>query len=914
MTQPGRIEALFSRALAISDEDGNAGARREFVRSAAEDDVEFDMVMTLLRVHASSGDFLADGDDAHADAGAHDIETRDPGDRIGQTIGRYRLESIAGEGGFAVVYRARNTEVDASAVALKLLKPGLDSRAVLARFSAEQRVLARLEHEGITRITDAGQSADGLPWFAMDFVNGLPITDFADMRRLSIDQRLVLFRRVCAAIQHAHQKGIIHRDLKPSNVLTADDDGNGEPIPKIIDFGIAKAAHADDPALTRSVAGTIFGTPQYMSPEQAAGNPDAIDVRSDIYSLGIILFELLTGSTPRQSDTLRSAGSAGLYEAIRSSEIPRPSSRVESWTVPGTDSNVNPFRLRGTDQRRLVRQLRGDLDLIVRTATRTEPGERYASVSEFAEDIRRVQQEEPILARRPSAGYLIRRFVARHRAAVIAASLVVATLCVAVVGMSIANLRLSAAQDDLIATNNRLHDVTRFQSERLAELSPEVFGGTIRRELDTLAADPEMESRLEQLNFTTLARNVLSHELMQPTEDAIRREFDADPITRGQLLQSHASLLSNFGLYDDAAEPQTEALALRRDHHPADSDEYVESVMAHANLLVKRQDFDAASSLLTTALAEFEGARGTLDDPSAYRMKGRLASFGIPQGRTAEILPDLEAAAAGLRRTLGDTHSITMQTRGNLATAYMEAQRFDDAIALYDELRPHYPRERERDRRRWIAAEMNRSLAFARAGKLTESDDALRETLAHARSMLGDQHPITAQVMNTAGLVRNAIGKREEAADLLWESARVQRATYGSDHQQSILAATNAGVNFVQLGDPGRGLQLCRAAFESSNRVREKIDPRVIATATLNYGFAMASNDESRAGLVHVDEAWNILRARPIPDPSMLQQCVTTAIEILGGVESDDTFDPQRSRWTARQDEVTAMQTKAVTP
>ncbi len=391
-------------------------------------------------------------------------ETRREGE--GDMIGRYKLLQQIGEGGFGTVFLAEQSQPVKRQVALKVIKPGMDSKEVIARFEAERQALALMDHSHIAKVHDAGTTEGGRPYFVMELVKGVPITKYCEENHLDTRERLELFTDVCAAIQHAHQKGIIHRDVKPSNILVPLHDG--KPMVKVIDFGIAKAIGME---LTEKTFFTqhdrMLGTPQYMSPEQAEFHPLAVDTRSDIFSLGVILFELLTGSTPLDGHQLRNATYAEMQRLIREVIPPKPSTKLAEASA------VSP------------RSLRGDLDWIVLKALEKDPARRYESAGAMAEDLQRFLQHKPVEARSPRMAYLMMRFTRRHRGPVFAGAALLVMLILGGAGTSVGmkraldskaelehkNAELDQQKLELVDTKQRLAGLLESNQRMLGEIS-----------------------------------------------------------------------------------------------------------------------------------------------------------------------------------------------------------------------------------------------------------------------------------------------------------------------------------------------------------------------------------------------------------------------------------------------------------
>src|ERR1700733_1220287 len=346
-----------------------------------------------------------------------------PSENVGSVIGPYKLLQQIGQGGFGVVYMAEQEKPVRRVVALKIIKPGMDTGQVIARFESERQALALMDHANIAKVLDAGATASGHPYFVMELVKGVPITEFCDKNHLTLAPRLKLFVDVCHAIQHAHHKGIIHRDIKPSNVMVTLQDG--VPVVKVIDFGVAKATVQKLTERTLFTAyGQMVGTPEYMSPEQAEMSGLDIDTRSDVYSLGVLLYELLTGTTPLESVRLRAAGYAEMQKMIREEDAPRPSTRLSSLG----DSAAVLAGNRGLDVKRLTQLLSGDLDWVVMKALEKDRNRRYGTPGSFAEDVERYLSDEAIQARPPSTAYRLKKLVQRNRGAVFTAAIVALAL------------------------------------------------------------------------------------------------------------------------------------------------------------------------------------------------------------------------------------------------------------------------------------------------------------------------------------------------------------------------------------------------------------------------------------------------------------------------------------------------------
>jgi WD40 repeat protein/serine/threonine protein kinase/Tfp pilus assembly protein PilF len=454
MSAPTFNEAdIFNAARRIEDPE----ARRRYVQEACGEDLALaDRVEALLGAHAEDASFL-DAPTEVVGARLGDSNGEAPGTRIGP----YTLLRSIGGGGMGNVFVAEQTQPVHRQVALKVIRPGLDLGLVLARFEAERQALALMDHPHIAKVLDAGTTAHNRPYFVMELIAGVPITEYCDRERLSVRRRLELFVPVCQAVQHAHQKGVIHRDIKPSNVLVALYDG--QPVPKIIDFGVAKAAAAkltEETLVTEF--GSVVGTLEYMSPEQAEPDQADIDTRSDIYSLGVMLYELLTGTTPLRGERLRGVALLDALQSIRAGDPPRPSARL------GTNEELDAIAARrGVEPKKLIRLVSGDLDWIVMKCLEKDRTRRYETANGLARDIERYLHDEPVAAGPPSAGYRLRKFAQRHRTALATAGAFVLLLVAATLASTWQAIRATLAETK--AQEERQQAVTNLYHARVEE-------------------------------------------------------------------------------------------------------------------------------------------------------------------------------------------------------------------------------------------------------------------------------------------------------------------------------------------------------------------------------------------------------------------------------------------------------------
>ncbi|HEY4301825.1 MAG TPA: serine/threonine-protein kinase [Candidatus Didemnitutus sp.] len=646
MIDPAEKEALvFGEALLVPPAD-----RARYLDGAcAGDDALRRRIVALLTAHESAGAFMAPAPGGQDPAGpAHS-------DRPGARIGRYKLLQELGEGGCGVVWMAEQEEPVRRRVALKVIKLGMDTKSVIARFEAERQALALMDHPGIARVLDAGATDSGRPFFVMELVAGVPITRYCDERNLSTRERLALFVPVCQAVQHAHLKGVIHRDLKPSNILVTLHDG--EPMPKVIDFGIAKATQGRLTDLTLFTAFEQFiGTPAYMSPEQAEISGIDVDTRSDIYSLGVLLYELLTGRPPFDPKTLVEAGLDEIRRVIREVEPARPSTRLD--TLEDSD-RTKVARQRGTAPAQLAILLRGDLDWIVMKALEKNRTRRYETATGLALDIQRHLQNEPVFARPPTLGYRVGRMMRRHRVAFGATAAVAAALIAGTAISTVQAVRARRAEEQAAIERTRARE-----QQAKAEDLLEFMLGDLRTQLARVGRLDVLES---------VGDRAMAHFSAQPPaamDDATLSRYTKALIQIGELRmdqQRYADAATAFGEAHDRAI----ALVGRR---PGDGDRIFlrgQSEYWRGFVFWQQGDLTRAAEWMTryhdtcVALAAIDGSRPAWRSELAYG-NHNLAVLNKERG-------DYAAASAGFAAELAALESMASASPDDPEIFFREA-------------------------------------------------------------------------------------------------------------------------------------------------------------------------------------------------------------------------------------------------
>ncbi|MCB1185109.1 serine/threonine protein kinase, partial [bacterium] len=589
-----------------------------------------------------------DGEDDEGDGAPQPAATAD----VPEAIGPYRLRERIGSGGMGDVYLAEQTAPLQRTVALKIIKPGMDSREIIRRFERERQALAAMDHPHIAKVFDAGMAANGRPYFVMEYVAGEPITAWCDRRRLGNAARLELFRQVCAGVQHAHQKGIIHRDLKPSNVLVTEVDGR--PQPRIIDFGVARAVErdADTGATLFTEDGRLVGTPEYMSPEQASLGGGAVDTRTDVYSLGVLLYELIVGRLPFEPETLRLAGVAEIQRILREVDPPRPSARLA--TLAG-EADIGDNR--ATPAAALRRQVSGDLDWIVMKALAKEPQRRYDTAAAFADDIGRHLAHEPVQAGPPGLGYRAGKFVRRHRGGVTAAALVAAALLAGLAGTTWQSVQATRARDEARRQAEIARAVNAFFIDTFGHRDPLQTGGetglSVAEAMDRAAAripaayadDPALELELRRVVGRSYMRLGAWAQAQEHLDRAWALTAAAPAVPRLGLMRELGELARDRGDLALAARWFAAVDSALADQPRPDVAERIENLHLRGTVARLAGDLAAADSLLALAAAVRDSLPAAERDPNLGLDSDR-ADLLVARGETAAADSAFAAFAA----------------------------------------------------------------------------------------------------------------------------------------------------------------------------------------------------------------------------------------------------------------------------
>ncbi|MBM4107585.1 MAG: tetratricopeptide repeat protein [Phycisphaerae bacterium] len=852
----------------------------------------------------------------------------------GTRIGPYKLLQLIGEGGFGSVFMAEQEKPVARKVALKVIKLGMDTRQVVARFEQERQALAILDHPNIAKVFDAGATETGRPYFVMELCTGEPIDAYCDRNNLSIHERLELFAQVCQAVQHAHTKGIIHRDIKPSNVLVSAQDG--QPSAKVIDFGIAKATAA---RLTEKTVFTehrqIIGTPEYMSPEQAEGSLD-IDTRTDIYALGVMLYELLTGSTPFSSRELRSAAYAEIQRIIREVEPPKPSTRLSQ----NTDTIASVAARRRTEPRKLGTIIRGELDWIVMKALEKDRQRRYETANGLAMDIRRYLSGEAVVAAPPSRAYRFRKFIRRNRPQVIAAALVALALVAGLAGTAWqakvasdravasrkAEAEARAARDAEKERADQLKKVSDFQAGMLGQIDTkkagidlmadvrERFASALEQagvpEAEHAARVNALQQELVRVNATDTAAAMIDRTILKPAIKTIDEQFKDDPATDAGLRQALATLYQSIGLYPAAFPLQESALATRRRVMGEGHLDTLTSINNMGFLLQAQGKLDQAGPYYREALEKRRRVLGE-EHPDTLGSINNMGFLLQAQGKLDQAGPYYREALEKLRRVLGEEHPDTLQSINNMGALLQSQGKLNEAEPYLLEALEKRRRVLGEEHPDTLASINNMGVLLRAQGKLDQAEPYYREALEKSRRVLGEEHPNTLVSIAWMGVLLRAQGKLDQAEPYYREALEKNRRVLGEEHPNTLAFTGNLGRLLQLQGKHQDAIELllpveptARKAFTGGNAPRLGMLLTTLGRARVGVGydaerFALAEANLLEAHAIHVDA-----KDRGPAHKDTLE-CVQGLVELYKAwhaAEPEKGYDTRAAEWQGTPD------------
>lgn len=753
-------EDLFAAALALPSTERDAYLKRA---CSADSDL-LNRLMSLVAAFGGATSFVT--------GGAPSVSGTD-------RIGPYRLLRELGEGGCGIAYLAEQATPVKRQVAVKIIKPGMDTKAVIARFEAERQALALMDHPNVAKVFDAGTTHVGRPYFVMELVRGIKITEFCSQSRLSVEERLSLFTQVCQAILHAHQKGIIHRDIKPSNVLVTMHDGL--PLIKVIDFGIAKATQGrlTDQTLHTDVD-QIVGTPAYISPEQTEPAQSAVDTRSDIYSLGALLYELLTSQTPFDARELAQVGIERLRELLRTEEPPLPSRRLSS--IDGEFLT----RISAGSGAKLAKQFRDDLDWIVMQCLEKEPSRRYQTVSELTADLHRYLRHEPVLARPPSVIYAIRKLARRNRVAFASAILAVA-LALFITAFAIA----MTIQSQRIATERDHAELERRRAQQVSNVVMNVFA----------IADP----------FQNFGNEVSAIGLLDQAARSITHELSDQPVPRARLLQAVGRGYMRRGEFKQSLEYLRDAVRVLSQLDGAENETLIAMIDLSFSLRISG-DLNGAHESLARGerLARERGLERSAGYAKLLLNRGRIE---ILEGRILKARSDYEKSLQLYQQVVGGRSIEVAEVLSELSEIltwnddHADAERLARrSIAIYDASAPSMHPDR-------VTAELRLAQVLYLQNQLDDAGVLLVEALRKTTQLFGHQSTHVVDALDMLAIVRYAQRRFGEAEQLSVEALNTSRVVFGEKHALTASMITTLARTLIELRKFAEAESLLREAL-----------------------------------------------------------------------------------------------------
>ncbi len=738
-----------------------------------------------------------------------------PDEAVGQTLGRYKLLERVGEGGCGVVYVAEQTEPVRRRVALKVIKLGMDTKQVVARFEAERQALAMMDHPNIAKVLDAGTTDVGRPYFVMELVRGIKITDFCDQANLSTKERLDLFIKVCQAIQHAHQKGIIHRDIKPSNILVTLHDG--VPVPKVIDFGIAKATEG---RLTDNTVYTqlhqFIGTPAYMSPEQAEMSGLDIDTRSDIYSLGVLLYELLAGSTPFDPKELMSQGIDAMRKTIREKEPQRPSTR---FATLGADQLTTTAKRRSADTSKLLHQLQGDLDWIVMKCLEKDRQRRYETANGLAADITRHLTNEPVIARPPSAAYKFQKAYRRNKGVFAAGAAVAVALVFGIIVSAWQAVRATRAEAQALV------EKAQAQKEKANALTEKANAqGALQFIQEDVLSQASPGSQPD--------RELTVRALLDRIGGRLDRATGRPPLVEASIRQTLGSIYTELGDYAKAIEHYEAALRVQLQH-------------------LGESHLDTLRSLNGLATARWLGGETTLAEP--------LTRQGLEASRQA----------------LGEKHPLTlqfMQTRAFVLLLLAETP-WTEVEALYLRTLALHREVLGPDDPGTLRLIYGLSLGYIYHLQPAKAESLLVDGLDRSRRALGEKHPTTSSLTVLLAIADEMLNQLEKAETMALRAVELRRSTLGEDHLLTLSAVCKLAQTYVRQQQFDKAEPLTEQVLNLSRRL--PVEKSVFSAGNLgSLGWAYLEQGDVGQAAILCDLASQTMRRNPTFNPVASPQII----------------------------------------
>jgi non-specific serine/threonine protein kinase/serine/threonine-protein kinase len=768
----------------------------------------------------------------------------------GLVIGPYHLLELIGEGGMGEVWLAEQRKPVRRRVALKLIKAGMDTREVVLRFESERQALALMDHPAIAKVFDAGSTPEGRPYFVMEYVAGIPITAYCDKHKLTTRQRMELFIQVCEGVQHAHQKAIIHRDLKPSNILVSDVDG--KPVPRIIDFGLAKATSqrlTDGSMYTR--VGSILGTLEYMSPEQADSGGEDIDTRTDVYSLGVVLYQLLVGALPLELNKL---AYEEMLRRVRDKDVPKPSSRIQTQ---GGDSAITA-RNRGTDAPSLTRQLRGDPDAVVLKALEKDRKRRYGSPSELAADLGRYLRNEPVSAHAPSVAYRARKYIRRHRLGVALAAAAVLLLMGFAMTEAIQLRRITRERD-------RADRLAQFMTNMFKVSDPfEAHGKTVTakeildksaKEIDTsLSNDPELQARM----MVTMGESYRGLGIFPEAQSLFERSLAIQQRVLGpenpETLSTRFNLALDLryqGRVAEAEKMNWETLEIERRVLGPEHWSTLQTKSELANELMRDNRFAEAEKLIRETIDADTRVHG-LDNMDTLLAMTNLARVLLSEGRYEEAEKEIRQTIDIQRRVYGPEQHNTLESMDILKGILAYEGRYADAEKLARETLDGQRRVVGADN--WITIETATDLTniLVKEGKNADAEKLARDTLDLLRRARGDTDPSTGSALLTLTYVLQNEGRQADAEKLLREALETDRRVLGPEDPVTVAAMDNLATGLMGEGHYADAEKSFREELDISRRVHGSEGQD---TAVVTYNLACSIARQNRR-----DEAITLLQ------------------------------------------------------